>query len=419
MAAIGVQSVFKIFGNDPQAALNLLEQGKSKADVLRETGQVVGIQDVNFQLDSGELFVIMGLSGSGKSTLLRCINRLVEPTKGVIYLQSDDRRVEITSLSEKALRDVREKRIAMIFQHFALFPYRTVISNVTFGLEIQGVAKQERMRKGHTVLELVGLGGWAGAYPSQLSGGMQQRVGLARALATDAEVLLMDEPFSALDPLIKVNMQDELLKLREKVRRTILFVTHDLDEALKVGDRIAIMEDGRIVQLGTPEEIIVNPRTEYVARFVEHADPTGVLTAGTIVKELPIRSDRSIEVDVDVAEAAPASFAEERGVTYCISADGRPINCLRNGETLPIKTLAEIPQDVDAGKVFLSVSENATLREIMQARLETSNNPIVVVSQAGKFSGVVTETEILQGILEKGRKGNHDDSEKLKKGESR
>jgi glycine betaine/proline transport system ATP-binding protein len=359
----------------------------------------------------------MGLSGSGKSTLLRCINRLVEPTRGEIYIEISNNRVEITSLSRKALREVRERQIAMIFQHFALFPYRTVISNVTFGLEIQGVGKKERIRKGQKVLELVGLGGWASAYPSQLSGGMQQRVGLARALANEAEVLLMDEPFSALDPLIKVNMQDELLKLREKVRRTILFVTHDLDEALKIGDRIAIMEDGQIVQSGTPEEIIVNPRTEYVAKFVEHADPSGVLTAGTIAKELSINSNIPVNVDTQVTGTEPSLFAEELDIIYCMSEDGRPLGCVREGKTLPIRSLGENLEMVDSRDVFIAAGEEIPLREIMDVRLKTSDNPIIIRSKSGAFKGIISTQEILRGILEKGRKDIQHEYNKRERGE--
>jgi glycine betaine/proline transport system ATP-binding protein len=417
MAAIGVQHVYKIFGENPAAALDLLGQGKSKSDVQEETGLVTGVQDVSFELDSGDLFVIMGLSGSGKSTLLRCINRLVEPTSGEIYLEIDDKRVQITSLSRKALREVREKQIAMIFQHFALFPYRTVISNVTFGLEIQGVGKKERTRKGQKVLELVGLGGWARAYPSQLSGGMQQRVGLARALANEAEVLLMDEPFSALDPLIKVNMQDELLKLRETVRRTILFVTHDLDEALKIGDRIAIMEDGQIVQSGTPEEIIVNPRTEYVAKFVEHADPSGVLTAGTIAKTLRVGASAPVNVDTQVTGTTPSLFAEELGVIYCMSEEGRPVGCVREGKTLPIRSLGEDLDKIENKDVFIAADEDVPLREIMDVRLKTSDNPIIIRNKRGALKGIVSTHEILRGLLEKGRKDIRHEHNQSERGE--
>jgi len=398
MAAIDAQHVYKIFGERPRLALDLLLQGRSKRDVQEETGQVIGVQDVSFQLDSGSLFVIMGLSGSGKSTLLRCINRLIEPTQGEIYIDNGDTRIEIGSLGKKSLRKVRERQIAMIFQHFALFPNRNILSNVTFGLEIQGVDKKKRLRKGKEVLKLVGLEGWTNAYPSQLSGGMQQRVGLARALANDAEILLMDEPFSALDPLIKVNMQDELLKLREKVRRTILFVTHDLDEALKIGDRIAIMEDGQIVQSGSPEEIIVNPRTGYVANFVEHADPTGVLSAGTISKNLPVRPAGSLERDTKGTGMEPSLSAEDGGVIYCMNADG-----IREGKTSSVRKLGEEIGAVDRQEVFIAAGEDTSLKEIMDIRLKMSDNPIIIINQAGEFKGIVGVHEILQGILEKGR----------------
>ncbi|MGD2037029.1 MAG: glycine betaine/L-proline ABC transporter ATP-binding protein [Desulfobacterales bacterium] len=403
MTAINAQHVYKIFGENPQKALALLLEGRSKKAVQEETGQVIGVQDVSFQLESGSLFVIMGLSGSGKSTLLRCINRLIEPTKGEIYIENGSTKIEIGSLGKKALRKVREKQIAMIFQHFALFPNRNVLSNVTFGLEIQGIDKNKRLRKGKEVLELVGLQDWPNAYPSQLSGGMQQRVGLARALANEAEILLMDEPFSALDPLIKVNMQDELLKLREKVRRTILFVTHDLDEALKIGDRIAIMEDGQIVQSGTPEEIIVNPRTEYVANFVEHADPSGVLTAGTIARRLPVRPAGPVDLDTKVSGIEPSLSAEEDGIIYCINEGARPFACIRKGKTFSVRKLGEDLGAVDRREVFIAAGEDTPLKEIMGARLKISDNPIIILNQAGEFKGIVGVHEILQGILEKGR----------------
>ncbi len=404
MAAIRAQNVYKIFGEKPQMALKLLEEGKTKADVQAETGQVVGVQDVSFQLESGELFVIMGLSGSGKSTLLRCINRLVEPTSGEIYIESDDREIEITALSRKELRLVREKQMSMVFQRFALLPHRSVISNVTLGLEVQGVDKKERLDKAKAVLELVGLEAWANSLPSQLSGGMQQRVGLARSLATEAEVLLMDEPFSALDPLIKVHMQDELLKLQEKVRRTILFVTHDLDEALKIGDKIAIMEAGQIVQSGTPEQIIVNPRTEYVANFVEHADPTGVLTAGTIAKTVSSDPDRFVDVDMKMSGVERALRARESDIIYCLDKDGRPIKAVREETTLPIKRLGEKLEGISRQDVILAATEDTTLREIMKARLSISDNSVIILFRSGEFRGIITEQEILQGILEKGRK---------------
>ncbi|MFQ5835625.1 MAG: glycine betaine/L-proline ABC transporter ATP-binding protein, partial [bacterium] len=258
---IRLESVYKIFGKEPQKVLELLKKGKTKSEIYEETGQVVAVNDGSLDISTGETFVVMGLSGSGKSTLLRCINRLVDPTLGKIYFQKNGEELQITSLNQTKLREIRTHNITMVFQHFALFPRRTVLSNVTFGLEIQKKPKEYQRKKALEMLELVGLKEWSDSHPSELSGGMKQRVGLARALATEAKILLMDEPFSALDPLIRVRMQEELLKLQTKLKRTIFFVTHDLDEALRLGDRIAIMEEGSIVQVGTPEEIIIDPRT--------------------------------------------------------------------------------------------------------------------------------------------------------------
>jgi glycine betaine/proline transport system ATP-binding protein len=395
--------VYKIFGDKPDDAIDLLRQGTSKEGVLEKTGQVVGVQDVSFHLKSGSLFCIMGLSGSGKSTLLRCINRLVEPTSGEIYLESDGSKVDVARLTQRELRLVREKQMAMIFQHFALFPYRTVLSNVAFGLEVQGMPKKDREQKAQDILDLVGLGKWRKAYPPQLSGGMQQRVGLARALASEGNLLLMDEPFSALDPLIKVNMQDELLNLQNQVKRTILFVTHDLDEALKLGDKIAIMEQGRIVQMGTPEQIIVNPKTEYVTRFVENADATGVITLGTIARKLPLSSNSTTPVDASILGQEPSRFAKYRDIVYCLDKDFRPLGCVRRGRTFRIRPVHKHMPAKDARRVFLMADDQMLLKDLMYVRLETSVNPVVVVSDTGIFQGVITEKEVLQGILEKGR----------------
>ncbi|MBN2283722.1 MAG: glycine betaine/L-proline ABC transporter ATP-binding protein [Deltaproteobacteria bacterium] len=418
MAELDVRNVYKIFGDKPDEAIALLRQGTSKEEVLEKTGQVVGVQDVSFHLESGNLFCIMGLSGSGKSTLLRCINRLVEPTSGEIYLESNGNRIDVTRLTKKELRVVREKQMAMIFQHFALFPYRTVLSNVAFGLEVQGIPKKDREGKAQEILELVGLGEWGKAYPPQLSGGMQQRVGLARALASEGDLLLMDEPFSALDPLIKVNMQDELINLQNQVKRTILFVTHDLDEALKLGDKIAIMEQGRIVQMGTPEQIIVNPKTEYVTRFVENADATGVITLGTIARRLPLNRDGGIPVDASVLGKEPSLFAKYRDVVYCLDENSRPLGCIRRGRTFPLRHAHAHMPSKDARRVFLMADDQMLLKDLMYIRLETSVNPVVVVSDIGVFQGVITEKEVLQGILEKGR-SNGNATQEAGKGELR
>ncbi|HPW69307.1 MAG: glycine betaine/L-proline ABC transporter ATP-binding protein [Desulfomonilia bacterium] len=277
---IVVQNLYKIFGNHPRKGVKLLKQGYTKDHILEKTGLGVGIADVSFHVDEGEILVIMGLSGSGKSTLVRCLNRLIEPTGGKILLEGTD----VTLLSREELRQLRQKRFGMVFQHFALFPRRSVIRNVEYGLEVQKVPPKERRERAMKALEQVGLKGWEDSYPDQLSGGMQQRVGLARALALDPDIMLMDEAFSALDPLIRRDMQDELLKLQEKMHKTIVFISHDLGEALKLGDRIILMKDGRIVQEGTAESILSNPADEYVAKFVEDVDISKVVTAETIMK---------------------------------------------------------------------------------------------------------------------------------------
>jgi glycine betaine/proline transport system ATP-binding protein len=275
----------KIFGKRTKEAIKMLKEGKSKVEILKKTGCTVGVNNASLEIKKGEVFVVMGLSGSGKSTLLRCVNRLIEPTAGSILLDEND----VAKASDEDLRTIRRHKMTMVFQHFGLLPHRTVESNVAFGLEIQGVLEEKRLKKAHEVIETVGLGGYETMMTSELSGGMQQRVGLARALATDPEVLLMDEAFSALDPLIRRNMQDELLTLQEKVHKTIMFITHDLDEALKIGDRIAIMKDGYIVQIGTPEEILSQPADDYVRAFVEDVDRSKVITASAIMFKHPER----------------------------------------------------------------------------------------------------------------------------------
>ncbi|WP_085506889.1 quaternary amine ABC transporter ATP-binding protein [Thalassobacillus devorans] len=280
MPVIKVDKLSKIFGKNAKQATKLLDQGLSKEEILKKTGNTVGVNRASFEVEEGEIFVIMGLSGSGKSTLVRLINRLIEPTEGSVMIDGED----LAKMNKQDLRKVRREKLSMVFQKFALFPHRTILQNAEFGLEVQGIDKSEREKRAKESLEMVGLGEYINQYPSQLSGGMQQRVGLARALANDPEVLLMDEAFSALDPLIRKEMQDELLELQESMKKTILFITHDLDEALRIGDRIALMKDGKIVQIGTPEEILVNPANDYVEKFVEDVDRSKVLEAQHIMK---------------------------------------------------------------------------------------------------------------------------------------
>lgn len=279
MVKVEVKNLTKIFGKKTQAALEMMKNRQPKTDILKKTGTTVGVYDASFDVQEGEIFVIMGLSGSGKSTLIRLLNRLIEPTSGNIYIDGED----ISKLSKEELREVRRHKINMVFQNFGLFPHRTILENTEYGLEVRGVPKEERQQKAEQALEISSLLSFKDQYPSQLSGGMQQRVGLARALANDPEILLMDEAFSALDPLIRKEMQDELLDLQANVQKTIIFITHDLNEALRIGDRIALMKDGEIMQIGTGEEILTHPANDYVREFVEEVDRSKVLTAQNIM----------------------------------------------------------------------------------------------------------------------------------------
>lgn len=280
MLKIEVKGLTKIFGKNPKYGIKLLQEGKSKTDILKETGMTVGVNRVSFDVHAGEVFVIMGLSGSGKSTLVRLINRLIEPNAGSVLVDGED----LAKMDKNKLRQTRRKKLSMVFQGFGLFPHRTILENAGYGLEVQGMKKNEIVEIARKSLEMVGLVGYEDQYPSQLSGGMKQRVGLARALANDPDILLMDEAFSALDPLIRKEMQDELLNLQLSMHKTILFITHDLDEALKIGDRIAIMKDGIIAQIGTPEEIMTNPADDYVRKFVEDVDRSKVFSAQHVMK---------------------------------------------------------------------------------------------------------------------------------------
>ena len=274
-------NIWKLFGPDEKRVMNNLDESLSIKEVQEKTGHVVAVKDVSFSIEKGETFVVMGLSGSGKSTLVRCISRLIEPTSGTVKM--DD--VDVTKMSNKDLLNLRRNKMSMVFQHFGLFPHRTVIENIAYGLEVRGNKRDERIEKSMEVLKMVGLDGWQNNYPRELSGGMQQRVGLARALAVDPEILIFDEPFSALDPLIRREMQDELLKIQEKLQRTMVFITHDFLEAIKMGDHIAIMKDGEISQIGTPEEIVSNPKDQYVKDFCEDVPKYKVLSAGKVMRK--------------------------------------------------------------------------------------------------------------------------------------
>ena len=316
---IAASGVWKIFGANAEQVLDTHDRSKSRDEIQEETGHVVAVKDVDFEVRRGECFVVMGLSGSGKSTLLRTLTRLIEPTGGSITIDGHD----VRDLSQRELRDLRRSKVAMVFQHFGLFPHRSVIDNIAYGLEVRGMGKVKRTEKAEEILDLVGLGGWGERFPRELSGGMQQRVGLARAMAMDPEILFFDEPFSALDPLIRREMQDELLDLQAKLQKTMVFITHDFLEAIKMGDHSAIMKDGEIVQIGTPEEIVAAPVDDYVREFTEDVPRYKVLSVGKVMRpankglsaEGGVRSGAKIESAINqVADTdSPVAVVDEAG----------------------------------------------------------------------------------------------------------
>ena len=312
-AQISVQQLWKVFGPTPDRVISALDGGASKSDVLGQTGHVVAVRNVTFDVQKGETFVVMGLSGSGKSTLLRCLPRLIEPTRGQILIDGRD----VNKLDANELRDLRRHRMAMVFQHFGLLPHRRILDNVAYGLEVQGVKRAERYERSRAVLEIVNLKGWENHYPSQLSGGMQQRVGLARALAVDPEILLFDEPFSALDPLIRREMQDELLGLQARMQKTLIFITHDFAEAIKLGTHIAIMKDGEFVQVGTPEQVVAHPANEYVAEFTRDVPKLHVLTARTIMEPL----NGSLPPSLTDGQPVPAATTLDRCIAIVMQRE--------------------------------------------------------------------------------------------------
>jgi len=394
---ITVRNLYKIFGDNPKKAIQALKEGKSKDEILREHKQIVGVQDINFSVREGEVFVLMGLSGSGKSTLQRLINRLHEPTKGEIVIKGTD----IVKLNQKDLREFRRNEFCgMVFQNFAILPHRTVLGNVEFGLELQGVEKEERQEKARKIIKLVGLDGNEENYPSQLSGGMQQRVGLARGLAVDADILLMDEAFSALDPLIRRQMQDELLELQSRMKKTILFVTHDLDEAFRLGDRIAIMKDGLIVQIGTAEEIISRPADEYVKTFVEDMDRSAVLTARTIM--LPVK-EQAFTGD------GPRTILRKirrYGLSGILMTDSKRhlkgyILAKELGEYVEKNKKQEyLKMDPSLIREPAYVDREMPLNEVINVYQEADFGPIAVVDSDQRLEGVIVRGAIIAALSE-------------------
>ncbi len=396
MTKIEIKDLSILFGPEKAKAKKMIKQGKSKQEILKETGCTIAVRNANLEIEEGEMFVIMGLSGSGKSTLVRCINRLNEPSMGEIWLSGRN----ITSLSDKELLQIRRKEMAMVFQHFGLLPHRTVLSNIAFGLELQGVPKEEREKKAYESIAVVGLKGYENQRVDELSGGMQQRVGLARALANDTEVLLMDEAFSALDPLIREQMQDELLDLQEKMKRTIVFITHDLDEAIKLGDRIAIMKDGEVVQVGTPEEILTDPANDYVTRFTESVDRGRVVTASSIMLTQPI----VVRIRKDGPEAIIRKMREKRLYALpVIGADEQFLGEIRLKDVLRLRK--EGVRDISSivMKEVPSVLESMTVEDMLPL-LPKVQQALPVVDENNRLKGVVSTSAIIIEMTGKDQK---------------
>lgn len=393
-SVISVEGLTRIFGQDPERALKLRRSGRSKDEIHEETGNTLALYNVSFEIVPGEIFVLMGLSGSGKSTLLRCINRLIEPTGGKILIGGRD----IVSMDQEELRMVRRRKLGMIFQNFALLPHRTVLDNVTFGLEVQGIPEDERYQKGNELLRMVGLGDYGASMPIHLSGGMKQRVGLARALAGDPEILLMDEAFSALDPLIRREMQDELLDLQRRLNRTIIFVTHDLDEALKLGDRIALMRDGEIIQIGTPEEILTRPEDAYIERFVAGVDMTKVLSASDVMHHPgPVaQCTAGTKVALHLMKEHDVEnvfvVGHEHRFRGLVTFDD-VLEAIRAGRELEEIVITDVP----------SVAPDATLSDIISL-IVGGPYPVAVVDDRGRLRGFISQSAILGALARNGER---------------
>ncbi len=383
MNKLEVKHLTKIFGKKQKQALEMVQQAKSKTEILERTGATVGVYDVNFEVQTGEIFVIMGLSGSGKSTLIRLLNRLIDPTSGDIYIDGQD----VAKMNEEELREVRRHKLNMVFQNFGLFPHRTILENTEFGLEVRGVDKEERTRLAEQALDNAGLLSFKDQYPDQLSGGMQQRVGLARALANNPDILLMDEAFSALDPLIRREMQDELLDLQAEHERTIIFITHDLNEALRIGDRIAIMADGQIMQIGTGEEILTNPANDFVREFVEDVDRSKVLTAQNIMTT-PLTTN----IDIDGPTVALNRMKKEE-VSMLLAVDRK--------RHLKGSLTAEAARDARKQHQALAEVIDKNVRKVTQETLITDIFPLIYDSPAPL--AVVDDKDKLVGVIIKGR----------------
>ena len=390
---VSVKNLFKIFGPHPKKAMGMLEKGLDKEAIFEKTETTIGVQNASFEIYTGEIFVIMGLSGSGKSTMVRMLNRLIEPTLGEVFIDGEN----IVSMSNDELVKLRREKMSMVFQSFALMPHMTVLENAAFGLEMDGIDKSTREARALQALEQVGLEAWAGSMPDELSGGMQQRVGLARGLAVDPDILLMDEAFSALDPLIRTEMQDELLKLQAKAKRTIVFISHDLDEAMRIGDRIAIMEGGRVVQVGTPEEILQNPADDYVRAFFRGVDPTNILTAGDIA------SDTQITIPITDGKNPRAALQRliknDRDYGYVVDAD-RIFKGIVSTDSLR-DMLDQEEQPLLISSAYLDGVVTAQAADSMQDILPDVAShpwPIPILGDSDKYLGAVSKNLFLRTL---------------------
>ncbi|AHD12440.1 MULTISPECIES: choline ABC transporter ATP-binding protein [Pseudomonas] len=389
MSIIRFEDVDVIFSNKPREALALLDQGQTREQILKQTGLVVGVEKANLDIQKGEICVLMGLSGSGKSSLLRCINGLNTVSRGKLFVEHEGKHIDIAHCTPAELKMMRTKRIAMVFQKFALMPWLTVRENISFGLEMQGRPEKERRKLVDEKLELVGLTQWRNKKPDELSGGMQQRVGLARALAMDADILLMDEPFSALDPLIRQGLQDELLGLQAKLSKTIVFVSHDLDEALKLGSRIAIMKDGRIIQYSKPEEIVLNPADEYVRTFVAHTNPLNVLCGRSLMRSL----DNCKRVNGSVC-------LDPGGDSWLDLGEGNSIKRARQGQNgLEMQNWAPGQSVEGLGRRPTLVHADIGMRDALQIRYQTGNK--LVLQENDKVVGILGDSELYHALLGK------------------
>ncbi|WP_318468298.1 choline ABC transporter ATP-binding protein [Photobacterium leiognathi] len=386
MNAIAINNLDVVFGDKQQQALALLDQGKSRQQIIDETNQVVGVNNVSLQIKEGEICVLMGLSGSGKSSLLRAVNGLNDISRGELLIKDGEQTVDLANCSKAQLQHLRTHRVSMVFQKFALMPWLTVLDNVAFGLEMQNVPKKERHQRAREQLEMVGLAEWEDKYPSELSGGMQQRVGLARAFVMDTDILLMDEPFSALDPLIRAQLQDELLALQSKLNKTILFVSHDLDEALKIGNNIAIMESGKLIQHGKPEEIVLNPKTDYVRDFVAHTNPLNVLKGRSLM--------------------TPVNALEQQGNTYKV-CDADELWIAQNKDTLSIvneghvdclswQITDAIPSHINDTTIVM-VSPDISMRDAIELK-RLNNKPLLMVEN-NQLVGVLHNKDVYNALL--------------------